>query len=395
MGTELLEPLVNVPYTSGPSPTALESRRGRDTAEEFGRKERALERAPLLIKTLDALPDMVMVLNRHRQIVAANKKLLDVLKTQPRQISGRRPGEVLQCIWCKEGPDGCGTGLHCATCGAVQALMESMATEDTCTRECRVQAGNSLQNVAMDLRVTSTPMDVEGERFLMVAIEDVSHEKRVDVLQRTFFHDVLNTAGCIQGYADYLVEETIPDRNVFSRLHVLTNQLTEEIVSQQDLLRAESGELKVQPTPVKATHALQNLNALFSNHAAAAGRGFDIRESWNGLFTTDRALLMRVLGNMVKNALEATPVGGAVAVNCSATDEAVTFSVTNPGVIPRDVQLQIFQRSFSTKGDRGRGVGTYSIKLLGEQYLRGTVGFTSDAEHGTTFWLRLPMVLTV
>ena len=64
MGTELLEPLVNVPYTSGPSPTAQESRRGRDTAVEFERKERALERAPLLIKTLDAMPDMVMVLNR-------------------------------------------------------------------------------------------------------------------------------------------------------------------------------------------------------------------------------------------------------------------------------------------------------------------------------------------
>ena len=34
---------------------------------------------------------------------------------------------------------------------------------------------------------------------LMVAIEDISHEKRVDVLQRTFFHDVLNTAGLYPG----------------------------------------------------------------------------------------------------------------------------------------------------------------------------------------------------
>lgn len=395
MGTELLEPLVSESYSTSPSPNAPETRRGRDSATEFERKERALERASLLSRTLDAMPHMVMVLNRNRQIVAANTKLLDVLKTQPRQISGRRPGEVLQCIWCKEGPDGCGTGLHCATCGAVQALMESMAVENTCTRECRVQAGSSPQTVAMDLRVTSTPMDVEGERFLMVAIDDISHEKRVDVLQRTFFHDVLNTAGCIQGYADYLVEDTMPDRSVYSRLRVLSNQLTEEIVSQQDLLRAESGELKVQPTPVKAAHVLQNLAALFSNCAAAAGRSFDIRESWNGLLTTDRALLMRVLGNMVKNALEATPVGGSVVASCHAEDEEITFAVTNPGCIPRDVQLQIFQRSFSTKGDRGRGVGTYSIKLLGEQYLRGAVGFTSDAVHGTTFWLRLPMVLTI
>jgi sensor histidine kinase regulating citrate/malate metabolism len=59
------------------------------------------------------------------------------------------------------------------------------------------------------------------------------------------------------------------------------------------------------------------------------------------------------------------------------------------------VQLQIFQRSFSTKGDRGRGVGTYSIKLLGEQYLQGATGFESDAANGTTFWLRLPKTPTV
>ena len=52
---------------------------------------------------------------------------------------------------------------------------------------------------------------------------------------------------------------------------------------------------------------------------------------------------------------------------------------------PVDAQLQIFQRSFSTKGS-GRGVGTYSIKLLGEQYLRGRVGFTSSETDGTAFY---------
>jgi hypothetical protein len=38
---------------------------------------------------------------------------------------------------------------------------------------------------------------------------------------------------------------------------------------------------------------------------------------------------------------------------------------------------------------------TDSIKLLGEQYLRGTTGFKTDASNGTTFWLRLPKTLTM
>jgi sensor histidine kinase regulating citrate/malate metabolism len=54
--------------------------------------------------------------------------------------------------------------------------------------------------------------------------------------------------------------------------------------------------------------------------------------------------------------------------------------------MPVDVQLQIFQRSFSTKGN-GRGIGTYSIKLLTEQYLNGKVSFVSNESEGTRFSL--------
>lgn len=41
--------------------------------------------------------------------------------------------------------------------------------------------------------------------------------------------------------------------------------------------------------------------------------------------------------------------------------------------------LRIFQRSFSTKGAKGRGLGTYSMKLFGETYLGGQVSFRSSA----------------
>ena len=43
-----------------------------------------------------------------------------------------------------------------------------------------------------------------------------------------------------------------------------------------------------------------------------------------------------------------------------------------------------------TKGGRGRGLGTHSMKLLGETLLRGRVDFTSGLEQGTHFRLILP-----
>ena len=45
---------------------------------------------------------------------------------------------------------------------------------------------------------------------------------------------------------------------------------------------------------------------------------------------------------------------------------------------------------FSTKSSTGRGLGTYSMKLLGERYLGGAVSFSSSAEHGTVFTFELP-----
>ena len=60
--------------------------------------------------------------------------------------------------------------------------------------------------------------------------------------------------------------------------------------------------------------------------------------------------------------------------------------------MPPEVQLQVFNRSFSTKGN-GRGIGTYSIKLLCERYLKGKVSFVSSAEQGTIFKVTLPLAL--
>ena len=105
-------------------------------------------------------------------------------------------------------------------------------------------------------------------------------------------------------------------------------------------------------------------------------------------------LLKRVLGNMLKNAIEATSTGEAITLGCQLEADGVTFRMANPGVIPLKVQLQIFQRSFSTKGEN-RGLGTYSMRLLTERYLNGSVSFTSTKKQGTVFRVHLPRSLAV
>ncbi|WP_078718220.1 hypothetical protein [Paucidesulfovibrio gracilis] len=62
----------------------------------------------------------------------------------------------------------------------------------------------------------------------------------------------------------------------------------------------------------------------------------------------------------------------------------------NEQELPKNIRLQMFRNSFSTKG-KGRGLGTHSMKLIGERYLGGKVGFWSDSESGTVFYLDVPI----
>jgi sensor histidine kinase regulating citrate/malate metabolism len=93
---------------------------------------------------------------------------------------------------------------------------------------------------------------------------------------------------------------------------------------------------------------------------------------------------------MLKNALEAVRPGQSVYLEgvCHG-DGRWGIVVKNPGVIPRDVLLQLFKRSYSTKGNN-RGLGTYSMRLLGEQYLQGHITVQSDLHHDTVFSFWFP-----
>ncbi|MGQ9642378.1 MAG: ATP-binding protein, partial [Ignavibacterium sp.] len=101
------------------------------------------------------------------------------------------------------------------------------------------------------------------------------------------------------------------------------------------------------------------------------------------------ALLVRSIGNLIKNAFEAIKENQEVKLFTEVTDDEISFVVWNEGVIPEAIQLQIFHRSFSTKAQNGRGIGTYSVKLFVEKYLGGKVSLISNPELQTKFIITL------
>lgn len=362
---------------------------GRASDEELDRLVEIARNDPLVSLLLEAVDGNLLVLNEQRQVLAANPAVLEHMAEHDELcLVGLRPGEVLDCVHYTEGPDGCGTAKHCATCGAVISVVQSQRSNGVATSECRMAMERDGRRRAAEFKVRSTPMQVGAHKLTVLLMQDVSSEKRREVLERVFFHDVLNTIGGIRGWTEKLTSAEA--RTTGDRLVSLVDRLVGDIGHHRAIFDAESDTMVVRPRSVAAEALLAEVETLFRGQPAAEDREIVFEAASGATLITDPFLMVRVLNNMVKNAVEATPPGGRVRVWFDDRGERPGFFVHNPGAIPGDVARHVFERAFSTKGEPGRGLGTYSMKLLGERYLHCEVSFTTSESEGTTFCLLLP-----
>lgn len=358
----------------------------RDSNEQVKQQAEDFQ-SPDLVEMLNTVPQPYVVLNKWRQVVFANRAFAGTISEGIQSI-GRRFGEIIGCVNSNQSAGGCGTTISCSNCGAAKAMLKGLNGE-TSVEECRITL---LNGDSLDLRVWATPLVRGGSQYCSLAIQDISDEKRRRALERIFFHDVLNTAGALEG-ATELLEDLPPDElsELAVTLRQLSKNVVEEIVAQRELAAAETGDLSASADFVGSLSLVEQVMRAFQNHKISRHRTIRFGPAAaNKVLRTDRTLLYRVVGNMLKNALEASPAGTAVTIDCAVAGDRIEFSVHNTTFIPENIQLQLFQRSFSTKG-AGRGLGTYSMKLLTEKYLNGTVRFISDVTQGTTFIASLPL----
>ena len=250
-----------------------------------------------------------------------------------------------------------------------------------------------LMFLLITLNVFSSPFKFNDNYYSILSVDDISDYKRRKILEKIFFHDVINLAGGLRGFVELLKDTTDPDEMVkyTNVVDKISQELLDEIVSQRTLTFAEHNDLAVDMTTFSSLEALRESAEYIGQHAIARTKKIIVNN--NALDITlnnDSTLLKRVIINMIKNALEAVENNSTVVLNSYLENDYVVFSVNNEGFIPRDIQLQIFQRSFSTKG-MNRGLGTYSIKLLSERYLKGKASFETSIENGTTFFVKIPI----
>lgn len=128
----------------------------------------------------EAMPTGVLVLNEYRQAVFSNKLFLQIAGlTTMDELLGKRPGVILGCANADLEEKGCGSSLFCKNCGALRAIATSLHGS-VGIEDCFLTRKSGLS--ALELRVKTTPIDKNGEKFTIFAIEDISMEKERDAL---------------------------------------------------------------------------------------------------------------------------------------------------------------------------------------------------------------------
>jgi len=342
-------------------------------------------------EVFEGIPDVVLILNNKRQIVYANNILLNICNVDDiKSVLGYRPGEILSCVYSNQ-KSGCGTTKFCSSCGAVNAIISGLNGKKQ-VQECSLNRENNDQ--ALDLRVHATPLTLENENFVIFYIQDIGHEKRRRALEKIFFHDILNTVGGLHGLSEILESSSFENMTIYAKqIKDISNILIQEIVSQKELANAENNEVNIEKSFYLSTDFLIELVMVYQHHNVSMNKNIVLDPSSEKIkIISDRKIMGRVIGNMIKNALEASLEHLTVTVGCIKLDNKIKFWVHNEGYIPDRVKYQIFKRSYSTKG-AGRGLGTYSMKLLSEKYLSGEVFFESSKEKGTYFYAVYPIEL--
>jgi len=327
------------------------------------------------------------VLNDHRQVIAMNDTFIKLLGIEDAGlVFGLRPGEAVRCIHACEMPGGCGTSEYCSTCGAAVSIMAALETKKPQERTCAINVEKDNQKIDLYFNVRSCPLVIDDRTYVLMFLQDISMQQYRACLDRTFFHDINNILCALIGKSELLSLRDQPIDKKLNELHHIVLRIAQEIAIQNSLQKSLDASYKPLYSEVDANSILSEVDNLFQDHPLTAQRTLEVTyvPSFITLFT-DFHLASRIVINMVTNALEATREGGTVKLSVEPQHNSISYCVWNAGAIPYNIAHRIFQRNFSTKGSMGRGFGTFSMKLFGEQVLGGIVRFDSSKDSGTTF----------
>jgi two-component system, OmpR family, phosphate regulon sensor histidine kinase PhoR len=239
-------------------------------------------------------------------------------------------------------------------------------------------------------------------RGAVLVLHDITDLRRADQVRRDFVanvsHELRTPLTAIKGYAEALLDEP-PDSEARERfLEIIHRQATRMERLVKDLLRLarlDAGQEIVDSISCDIEGVVTGITADVAPASAAKSLRVTAHVAPDArTLVVDPAKLHDVLRNLVENAVNYTPDGGAVEIDVSVVDGMHQLEVrdTGPGIPPEDLS-RVFERFYRVDKSRGRpggtGLGLAIVRHLVE-LLGGEVRVANRDDGGAVFTVRLP-----
>jgi PAS domain S-box-containing protein len=216
----------------------------------------------------------------------------------------------------------------------------------------------------------------EGERIGLQGVSrDISDRKLAEALredvERMARHDLKTPLGAVIGLPEEIRRHGHLDAAQEAMLSTIENagaSMLELINRSLDLYKMECGTYVLDRTTVDVLDVLEKIKAEALHHISEKGIsvGIEVLEGEvNGSLpvSVDAELFHSMLGNLVTNALEASPETGSVSIVLAKRD-GLTVIIRNQGEVPLSMRETFFDKYSTSSPARGSGLGTYSARLI-------------------------------
>ncbi|MFQ5859625.1 MAG: PAS domain S-box protein, partial [Anaerolineae bacterium] len=214
-------------------------------------------------------------------------------------------------------------------------------------------------------------------------------------------HDFNNTLSPILGFSDLLLEhfKDLGDEEVVTRYLKMINTAAQDAASVVRRLREfyRSREDDEVFRPVNLNDLVEQVISLtqprWKDQALASGITILIETDLQHvpLVAANEAEIREVLTNLVFNAVDAMPDGGTITVRTCPDTDLIVLEMSDTGTgMTEEVRQRCLEPFFSTKGDRGTGLGLAMVYGIIQRH-HGTLVIESKPGQGTNFIIRLPV----
>jgi signal transduction histidine kinase len=263
--------------------------------------------------------------------------------------------------------------------------------------------------VQEELRQVNADLDGKVDELARVNLALFEMNNLKSEFLATMSHELRTPLNSILGFSDVLAgSQNLDDRQQRYLRNIQTSgkDLLTLINDILDLAKIESGKMELHIAEFSLADLIERLVSMV--RPLAEKKNIDLSNQLDPdipLLTQDAGKLQQILYNLLSNAIKFTPEGGRVRVGTRLIPEGMLeVVVEDTGVgIALEEQETIFEKfrqgnttpgrnSALTREFAGTGLGLSIVKEL-SKLLGGEVGLISELGKGSTFTVRLPVVL--